>query len=244
METQKPAEKPSQKIMDRIRKCMALGDITKGATEDEAATAISMAKKLMQEYGLNMSDVEVKQEAAAGANSATDTIQRKDHPQWEFAIARVADALFGASHYLTSAPFTGKDGRPKGWVRRVAFVGVGQDAQLASEVHTILVNAIWKMAYDHGYTGNEHKSYCTGVAQMLLKRARETVKDTTPAQAETCRGIMVIKNAVIETHMKTLNLRDGRASRMRSVDSAAFVHGQADGKKMNMGFRKSLNGGN
>lgn len=227
--------KTSSTIMDRIRKCLNLADRDKSkTTEAEAAAALGAAKKLMAEYNLSMSDVEIKEEARAGAVEAMDGLKRKDHPVWEQYMARVVDNLFGTDHYHTASM------NEKGaWVRRVKFVGVGQDAAVAAESYTILVNMVWDMAYGWGYKGKEHTSYCTGVTLTLLKRAQDRVKDETPAEAEKCRGIMVIKNAVVKQHMTDIDLKPGRR-RATSVNSEAFAHGKADGRNVNMDLRKSL----
>ncbi len=226
--------KPSSAIMEKIRKCLNLGDINKGATEHEAAAAMAAAKKLMAEYNLSMSDVEVKEEARAGATEAADGIERKDRPVWEQYMARVADNLFGTKHYFSHG--LNKKGA---MIRRVKFVGTGVDAAIAAEAYTILVNLVWDMAYGHGYTGKEHKSYCMGVANTLHKRSQDSIKEVTPAQEERGRGIMVIKNQVIESHLNKLGLRPMRRSNP-SVASEAYNHGKADGRNVNMDFRKAL----
>ena len=227
--------KPSSSIMDRIRKCLNLSDITKGATEAEAAAAMAAAKRLMAEHNLNISDIEMKEEVRHGANSTADTLTRKNRYDWENYVARVADALFGTKHYFTSLPAS-KGG---GWVRRVMFVGVGQDSAIASEAYSILVDIVFKMGAASGYEGRQRTSYCLGVVQTLIERANDSVRDITPVQEEKCRGIMVVKNQVIETHLKQLGLRNARASR-RSVNGAAYNHGKADGRNVNLSFNKAL----
>lgn len=225
---------PSSSIMDRIRKCLNLSDLSKGATEAEAAAALAAAKKLMAEHNLSMSDVEVKEEASHGANEAMDGLKRKDHPVWEQYMARVADNLFGTKHYFTWA-LSAKGQQ----VRRVKFVGTGQDAHVAAEAYTILVDMVWGMAYAHSYAGKEHKSYCTGVATTLYERSKDSIKEATPAQEERGRGIMVIKNQVIDQHLNKLGLRPMRRSNP-SVNSAAYAHGKVDGRGVNMNFKKVL----
>ena len=221
-------------ILERVRKCLNLADITKGATEAEAIAAMAAAKKLMAAHNLSMSDVEIQEEVRAGANEAMDGLKRKDHPVWEQYMATVPDALFGTKHYFSWVP--NKKGQ---MVKRVKFVGAGQDAAISAEAYTILVNMVWDMAYAHGYTGKEHKSYCMGVAQTLRRRSQDSVKDATPVQEERCRGIMVIKNQVIDAHLNKLDLRPMRKS-STSINSAAYAHGKEDGKTVNMDFRRSL----
>lgn len=224
----------STTILDRIRKCLNLADKTKGATEAEAAAAMAAAKKLMAEHNLSMSDVEIKEEARAGAVEAADTIERKDRPTWEQYMARVVDNLFGTSHYFSFGP-----NKKGSLVRRVKFVGVGQDAAVAAEAYTILVNMVWDMAYGHGYSGKEHKSYCMGVVTTLHSRSKDSIKDATPAQEERGREIMVIKNQVVADHLKKLALRPMRRSNP-SVNSEAYHHGKVDGRNVNMDFRRVL----
>ena len=230
--------KPSASIMDRIRKCLNLADITKGATEHEALAAMSAAKKLMREHNLEMSDVELKQEAAAGATVTIDKRHRKVESAWEVYLARGIDSLFGTRHYTTKQ-------RGETRITRVAFVGVGQDSQLAAESFAILVDIVYGMGckYTAGVRGKEQTSYCLGVVNTLNKRAAESVphEETQEAKNEDIkeRGIMVIKNAVIETKLKSLGLRSGRRSNV-SVNGDAYNRGKADGHTVDMNFRRAI----
>lgn len=75
----------SEKILDRIRKLLRLAS-DKGATQEEAESALLMAQRLMVEHGLNESQVEeaptpdeMKIEEGAyrrSANVAVDSLRR------------------------------------------------------------------------------------------------------------------------------------------------------------------------
>lgn len=226
-------------IMDRIRKCLNLADVSKGATEAEAIAAMAAAKRLMAEHNLSMTDIEVKEEVASGATEATDGLKRKDHPVWEQYMAVIADTLFGTKHYFSQEILRNAGGFVKGYTRRVKFIGVGHDAQVAAEAYTILVDMVWNMGYGHEYKGKEHTSYCMGVVQTMAKRAHDQVKDATPTQEQRCREIMVVKDQAIAQHMKKLALRPMRKSNP-TVNGAAYAHGKLDGANVDMNFRRAL----
>lgn len=53
------ATEERMKVIDRVKKLMALVDAKANATEAEAAVAASMARKLMDEYDMSLSDIEI-----------------------------------------------------------------------------------------------------------------------------------------------------------------------------------------
>lgn len=224
----------SDKIIDRIRKCLKLGRDGSGATEAEAAAAISAAKKLMAEHNIKMSDIEFKEEVKEGVKSAADTSNRFNKDTWELAMAKVCDNIFNVEHYLDWR--TRDDGR---LVYRMIFVGVGVDADIAAEVYTTLLKIVRNMGTKHGYVSADHRSYCAGVVRTLRERSEEYIKQEEPAAEEKCRDMVIVKNQLIKTHLNGLGLKPikGRSGPSRG---GAYDHGIKDGKNVNLDFRKAL----
>ncbi len=64
------------RIIDKIKKCLAL---SRSANEHEAAAALRQAQKLMQQYRIEMSDVDMSDIAESGIAA---TVARKP-ARWE-----------------------------------------------------------------------------------------------------------------------------------------------------------------
>lgn len=98
-----------EKIIDKIKKCMALA---KSSNEHEAAAALRQAQKLMQAHGI--SDLDMSAAEATEARAKAGATQRP--AGWETYLAgHVADA-FGCKLMFTSSWARGGE-----W----AFIGTG-----------------------------------------------------------------------------------------------------------------------
>lgn len=114
------------KILDRVRKCLALA---KGSTSSgEAAAAMHHAQKLMEKYGLTETDAmtaQIKEERVKSTTSVT----RPKH--WELALVQIACKAFGCRALW-------QDGNSQ--LRRLAtYILLGGEDQLALARYTIAV---------------------------------------------------------------------------------------------------------
>lgn len=118
------------KIIDRIRKCLALAN-NAGATEHEAAAAMRQAQKLMSEHGIDESALlaaEVyEQYSKAGAT--------KSPAKWEVNLAVKTGKVFGCN-VLFVQTFDGKSLSLKGQWR---FIGTGPSPEIAKYGFDVLL---------------------------------------------------------------------------------------------------------
>lgn len=224
-------------ILNRIRKCLKLADKTRGATEAEAETAMAMARKLMDEHNLSMSDVEVKQEMDSGVQEVKAHEKAKAYvPAWEKKMARVVDMLFNTRHYYNNE-------RSGGWTGKavtIVFMGVGQDPHVAKESFLILGGIVRKMGTKKDFSGSDHRDYCLGVVDELLNRAFK-IREASQSEikASDCRDLMVVKDQLIKTYMGGIGLTKSRVAQAGRY-SQHYEQGRADGKKVNLEMRKAL----
>ncbi len=223
-------------VLEKIRKCLKLAASNSNATEAEASTAMAMARKLMDQHNIEMSDVDIKKEVATGAQEVPVTDKPKAFtPLWEMAMALVCNELFGTQHFYRhrgSGSWTGK-------TTVVVFVGVGQDPLIAKEAYTILCGLVRKMGSKKGYSGSVLRDYCLGVTRTLIRRAGEiAAKSKGQTQPNRCTDLVVVKDQLIKAHLDSKNLQEARASNARC--GAEYQQGLRDGQTVNLDFRRAI----
>ncbi len=219
-------------IISRIKKCLKLADKAHGATEAEAATALAMARKLMDEHNISMSDVEMQQELSTGVSEVKSDAKAYTS-LWEKKLARVMDALFSVRHYYSAE----RAGTWTGKKMAIVFLGVGQDPLIAKESFNILSSIVRKMGNKRGLSGSDHRDYCLGVVTTLLTRAYDLKRDS-EVKLSACKDLVVVKDQLINTHMAGLKLRLARVGFARH--SEHYDAGRKDGMDIDLNMRRAL----
>ncbi len=229
-----PIKKVEPKIVERIRKCLKLADKTRGATEAEAETAMAMARKLMDEHNIKLTDVQMEEEVKEGARSV-HTKPKAFVPRWEKRMARVCDFLFGTEHYFSVVG----DRTWTGGKTKIVFIGVGQDPDVASESYAVLCSIVRKMGSAKGLSGSDHRDYCLGVAETLSMRAHDIMKASeAKPEMSSCRDLVITKKQLVKTKMNELDL--GKERSWEGRYSQHYQQGRTDGHKINLGMRRAL----
>lgn len=122
------------KILDRIRKCLAL---SKSSNEHEAAIAIRQARKLMETHALSESDILALDVAEERARSGAKT----KPALWEAALAQEIAIAFGCR--LLHAG--GRHARHGEWI----FIGVGAAPEIAMYAFDVLVRQVRRAREDY-----------------------------------------------------------------------------------------------
>lgn len=120
------------KILDKIKKCMALA--TSG-NEHEAAAAIRQARALMDKHGLTDDDLLAAE--AGEAFSKASAMSRPAH--WECALASVTADVFGCRVIFRERISCGE------WV----FIGVGANFEVAKYCFAVLLRQVKKARAEH-----------------------------------------------------------------------------------------------
>lgn len=109
-----------QRILEKIRKCMALGS---SANEHEAAAAMRQARKLMDMHGLTNEHVELSELGEEAARS-----EHANPPLWAAALQTVIARAFQCSAYIRR--------------RQAIFVGRAESAKVAAYTYQVLMRQI------------------------------------------------------------------------------------------------------
>lgn len=115
-----------EKILNKIKKCMALGE---SANEHEAASAMRQARKLMEKHGLTESHVGLAEFGEKGVN-----IGCQRFPYWASSLASVVGTAFQCSTYSS-------------W-RSIDYVGRKENTVVAAYCLEILMRQIRKARQD------------------------------------------------------------------------------------------------
>lgn len=233
-----------QGIVEKIRKCLALGDSERNSNENEVETALKMARQLMDRHNLSMADVAERDGQVAGKIGEVRTEERSGAPNWEYDLTSVLDHLFGVSSFVSV-------GYPR-YKQRVVFVGYESDVALANEVYKLLKLELSRMGLRWQRLNSDpllsakqnlvrrHK-YLDGVVHALWVRAKEQAAPT--ADSAKIMGLVVRKDKSIDEWMRA-KYPHLRATTRHStgLHSDATAQGKRDGQDVSLNFRESMRG--
>ena len=212
-----------EKLKERVKRCLKLAGEGRNNSPEEAATALAFANKIMREYNISLSEVQIddikKQEVVQGGG-----VLKKKFKGWEFSLSSVVASLcscgvFRRTFYLEDS--------------KLIFYGIKEDVDLAEQIYSILRKEILRMATSQGFKGAEQRSYCLGVVITLMDRIREEKKEEEALEeGNKCRAVMVIKNQLVKAYTAKLKLRTARGARVGSY--SAYDRGRQDGHSVNM----------
>ncbi len=122
-----------QNVLDRIRKCLALAA---SPNPGEAETAMAHARKLMEKYGIEKSDLELSE-----IGETEDIKASHLNSAWMSSLIRTADDLLGTSTvaWTITDPWTGRNS-----TRKVRIYGPKAKLELAEYLFTVLRRQILK----------------------------------------------------------------------------------------------------
>lgn len=146
-------------ILDKIRKLLRLANC-KGATPEEAATALRKAMEMAASNGISLDQVEtVERAAAAGMTHTTEKSQCGIAQQLASAIVK--------RHFNVDTLF--KIGRGRGVIH---FIGLEEHCHLACYCYTFLVrqmNAAWRKRANRRLRDRKSflRGYATAIDQLM-----------------------------------------------------------------------------
>lgn len=155
-------------IKEKIAKLLAVAH-DKGATENEAATAMQMAMRLMTQHGITEADFKkIEKKAIEGAAMEAD----KRWMQW---MANAAGKLYGAKSVRYRHPINGDT------VRFVGREDIIDAAQLTYGWLCAQIETFYKQALPRGLSKNERaefrRTFKEGCALRVYARVEDLVKE-------------------------------------------------------------------
>jgi uncharacterized protein YlxP (DUF503 family) len=233
-------------IIDRIKKCLALGDSSRNTNENEVAVALAMAKTLMAKHNLSMAEIAETDEKLTEEIIQHRMQERSGAPNWEYDLALVCCYLFSVRSFVNI-------GYPR-YKRTVCFVGYELDVAVSVEVYKLLKMEVGTMGLNWSRDDfdsqtlsvkaalvRRHK-YIDGIVQTLIKRAHDKVEGLSNVQLAKTNALVITKTSAIDKYLKDeLDLRD---SRRKATDAHrdAYWSGKQDGKNISMDFDKAVKG--
>ncbi len=147
------ADRPSDDILKKVKKLMALGT---SPSEAEAASALEKARVLLARYGLSLADVDARQsEIVEGV-----LLEKKRLRSWEQYLIRV----------VSQCTFTQALTVQRGDIRQVLIIGREVNARSAAELFAYLHRAILILAREHGKTVDHLDSFRIGAVMRIGER--------------------------------------------------------------------------
>lgn len=216
-----------EKILERIR-VLLMRTTKNGCTEAEAMEAAEKVNKLLSEYSISMTDVEIGQ-----SGCITNFVMGR-HPVFKLCGVPIA-RFFDCKCWLDS----------RYEQEMIYFFGLTQDVNSAiwltevirdamnSEKNMFLVTQR-KAGKPVGRTGGS--SFLIGMSSRINERLREIKAATSGEEiASTGRNLIVVKNAVVTEQFAKLNLNLRSNQTNRDVkNSSAFFAGREAGNKVGL----------
>lgn len=197
-----------------------------GASEAEAASAASLAERLLARHALSMADVEVQE------ISARKTGLRYLEP-WVRNMAAHAARLYGCEPLVVEEyadSVSRKTGRPmRVQYRSITVYGREVNTEVAVSMITYLYDTVIRMSRDHSRERREQLQFQRGAGERLATRLWE-MKESQNARSETSDGqsdgtsIVVVEQMEALSHIKSMmdvSPVRGTSSDTRSASSHA-----------------------
>lgn len=202
------------KILERIKKLMALAD-DRGATEAEAMAAALAAQKLIAEYDVEDWELHSKDAEPIVEEEAAESPRR-----WRWQLASVIGSAFRCRYYNCSK----WDSDKKRHRRHMTFVGYQTDARAAALTFNMLYRIGNRLArrYAQGCRRGTYNSYVLGYVNGIkseLEKQTEALMIVVPPAVNEAFDVMSASFTEVNTSL-TYN-KDA---------SWAYQHGLEDGR--------------
>lgn len=234
---------PQQKIIDRIRKLLAVSQ-DESATPEEAASFAAKASQLLIEHGLDEDSV------TEAASSVGQLVWKAPYAGelWFRNLVAAAAPNFMCSLYLTKYQTIIKSRKTPATklVSKTAFVLVGtpERTSVMQDVCQYLFDSIVRMARAYSPKRAEQLAFIRGASLAVSYRFSRAVADRREAafssmsDSPESRSLVLVESALseVEEYMAGLGLREGRKTRAMKTGSG-FSAGYSAGEKMNIGVQ-------
>lgn len=223
-------------IAAKIRALLAK-TVDAGCTESEALAAADMVGRLLDQYGLEMSEIEVRAERAESRSYTFQT--RKGKSQRTTSIHESAQCWKAVAEYTSCECWR------SGGEATLNFFGLPHDVEIAVYLLSSIESAMnhefrkWRKGPDrptevHGTV--LRASFMAAMANRICAKLRELLRQRT-AEARTSdgRSLVLVKNAVVKEQWAEraakMNLKTGKVGGVRDYNADAAAAGRAAGDR-------------
>lgn len=228
------------KIKSVTRKIKALlsKTIAAGATEAEAMSAFTLAHKLLAEYQLSLSDLDLREEGTSHIKQSMDHIAKR----MSVLVGKYCECKVWMSDSQPVFKFI-KVGTKQKKIRdgeqytKINFIGIRSDADFAEWLMAALSSYVQgkEMAFlfgDYCGTADDAEDFVTGCINRINERLKfEIDKRNANKAASTGRDLVPLKNAMITEKFAALGitLNHKTATAYRVQNQSAYNSGVAAG---------------
>ena len=222
-----------ENLIKKVKGLFALAE--NNPSETEAQAALAAARKLVNEYGLSMMDVQVEQ--APESNLGDERVHlhgRKRYPQWVLQLASIIARYCSVGIFYTSGA-----AQPV-----VTFYGAKHGATIASTILPSVMKQVEDLskayrtkemdyANSKGFTRRARESYRSGLLEGFRKALREMKQAEAQCEQTTALAVYnedLVKRWRAQSGMHFQNTR----LRQKSAYSTDYQNGYSDSGKLSI----------
>lgn len=221
-----------EKLLDRIRH-MQQRTVDNGCTEAEAMTAAALVAKLMDKFGFEQTDLELKLEPVTETSWFSKDKQLGRITYVTNAIAQYCDCKVWMSKRYTNGSLR----------ESIQFFGRESDVAVATYMTHLLHTAMFSAWVDYRPTRPQHVKltharrafelgFCARVSKRLREMKAERNASISPETGKTGQSLVVIKNQVVTEAFAAKHLRLRTRPAMQAKSADAWISGAAAGDKV------------
>lgn len=232
-DTKENANVRRQSVIRRVIGLMAK-TTQAGCTEEEAMAAANLASKLMAEYELGLSDIQLKEQANCQEGSV-NTGFKSDGQNSLLTVKAIG--------YLTDTKVWSA---LRGNHLHVVFFGFETDVIIAKYIFAIIDRAMnyATVRHAHFYEGfnslpraRQHQlndSFQAGMVSRICDRLLQMKHDRNKEASDSGRSLVVVKASMVEEEFRktSICLINKKAPRSKKMDGEAFASGLIAGDKV------------
>lgn len=224
-------------IVEKIKKLFALA--SDNTNENEAASALNRAKKMMRDYNLTQIDIEKSEIEIDIKRWESDFMSQID--SYNRTLADAVGRLFDCE------PILFRYGKMMKYKVKMTYIGDESDIAIASQVWPYLTKICKQQASDRfgkSWTP-KHRSYAEAFAEIIAMRVEEIkAQERKPKTEDDQQFALVVleKESRIAKYLDGLDIKMKQRSYSGQRDQEAIQAGINDAKKVKLNFRSQLTG--
>lgn len=223
--------KPTDEIVDRIRKCLALAN-GRNATPGEMEAAMGKAKEIAMRYNIEIASINMNEGKSAGSSLTIDKGAvkiRSKRPQqyhrWIYSTLMEVFSIRVITHGSSAY-----------------FIGEASDVAISQELFPWLEDVFWSTFYKAAKAGileqynSAHRNGCYQGLYIGIIRVNKREEEKLNEKDKQCWGLIVRdKSALIDQRVEE-DYPDLEKAKSRGLktDWNAYKHGVAKGQQVNL----------
>ena len=236
-----------EKLIERIKALMALGDTSRNNSEAEAATAIKKMQELLQKHNLDISEVQMADDKKVGEEIVDEVAvewRKSSLSTWENSLCALVGIACETNPYLSQQYVRGtKSGR----IFKFHFIGTPWDVAISKEMFKYLHSTIKKLSV-RNFPDQlpSQRCYMEGCCHRLSERIHLQNELFKKQQASNQKYALLVinKKDAIDNYTDKLGLQKAKRKQYggKNWDGFAFKKGMADANKFDIGNENRLKG--